>query len=93
MRESTLESQIRKYAISKGMLVRKFVTPGHTGSPDRMLITRGGTVWFMEVKRPGEMPTPLQLREHRVYQDRGVRCVWVDSVFFGKYWIDQMEKQ
>lgn len=76
MRESKLEAQIRKYAISKGMLVRKFVTPGHTGSPDRMFITRKGTVWFMEVKAPGQNPTALQLREQRVYRERGVKCEW-----------------
>lgn len=32
----------------------KLVTPGFTGIPDRMILIPGGTVIFVELKRPGK---------------------------------------
>lgn len=59
MLEKELESWCRKYAGQNGCLLLKFVSPGTAGVPDRVLITRGGTV-FVEFKQPGKRMTVLQ---------------------------------
>ena len=92
MRESIVEKAICDYAKSRGFLTYKFVSPGHKGVPDRMFISRNGKVLFMEVKAPGETPTPLQLREIRKMRERGVNAVWCDETELGKGWLDTMNK-
>lgn len=39
----------------------KFVSPGYTGVPDRIILLPGGAVVFAELKRPGEEPRQRQL--------------------------------
>lgn len=58
-----IESQVERYLHSKvtanyGMCL-KFVSPGTAGVPDRIVIHKGRTM-FVELKRPGEKPRPLQ---------------------------------
>lgn len=58
-----IESQVERYLQSKVRanygLCMKFVSPGTAGVPDRIVIHRGRTM-FVELKRPGEKPRPLQ---------------------------------
>ena len=58
-----LEGQVERYLYSKVRanygLCMKFVSPGTTGVPDRIVIHRGRTM-FVELKRPGGKPRPLQ---------------------------------
>ena len=93
MRESVIEAAIRKYAISRGMLVYKFTSPGKKGVPDRMFITRKGTVWFMEIKAPGKKPTALQERELSLMAERGVTAWWTDNIMDGVKRVDNMENR
>lgn len=53
MREETLEKKIKKYVEDRGGLFLKWVSPGYTGVPDRILLMPGGRISFVEVKRPG----------------------------------------
>lgn len=39
----------------------KFVSPGYTGVPDRIIFLPGGAVVFAELKKPGEHPRQRQL--------------------------------
>ena len=39
----------------------KFVSPGYTGVPDRIILLPGGSVVFVELKRPGKEPRQRQL--------------------------------
>ena len=39
----------------------KFVSPGYTGVPDRIVLLPGGRVVFVELKRPNERPRQRQL--------------------------------
>lgn len=50
MNESVLELKIKKAAKERGILSFKFVSPGQKGVPDRLFITKGGYVFFMELK-------------------------------------------
>lgn len=52
MRERTVEAA-RKAVEDEGGLCLKWVCPGHTGVPDRMILFPGGVIAFVELKRPG----------------------------------------
>ena len=53
MREKTVEAALRKAVEDEGGLCLKWVCPGHTGVPDRMILFPGGVIAFAELKRPG----------------------------------------
>lgn len=42
-------------------LYLKFVSPGHAGVPDRIILTPGGHVVFVELKQAGKELRPLQV--------------------------------
>lgn len=75
MREAYLERKLAEAVRKDGGLCWKFVSPQNAGVPDRICIKNGRTV-FVEVKRPGEKPRPLQLVMHRrLVQQNMTVCV------------------
>lgn len=84
MLEKKIESTVKKYARDKGWLAYKFTSPSHIGVPDDLFISPTGRVIFMEFKREGGQPTPMQNREIQRINDHGVLAVVVDSVDQGK---------
>lgn len=88
--ERDLEKQVREYAESRGVLCYKFVSPGHRGVPDRLLISATGKVLFLELKRIGKNLNALQLREHRLLRARHVPVFTADSVSVACRIIDEL---
>lgn len=82
-----MEAALVRYAGQHGIYTRKFSSPAHRGVPDRVFI-KGGVVLFMEVKRPGEEPTPLQLHEIADIVQHGGNAIWCDSTAEGKQLLD-----
>lgn len=77
MLESYLEKKILKPAVEAlGGRCRKLVTPGYTGSPDRMVLLPGGRIIFVEMKGSEKEPRPRQLAVHRELRALGFE-VWV----------------
>jgi hypothetical protein len=67
MREREIEAYFVKRVKEAGGLSRKFVSPGHRGVPDQIVVY-AGNVYFVELKAPGKGPSLHQLREHaRLY--------------------------
>ena len=64
MREAVFERKLKKRIEEKGGLCLKWVSPGYTGVPDRIVLLPGGRILFVEVKRPGTKDgrTPRQKR-------------------------------
>ena len=82
MGEATIEGTVVGLAEAAGWLARKLTYPGRRGAPDRMFI-KGGRVEFVEFKRPGKRPDPLQSRELQRLRDHGMSATCVDSVAQG----------
>jgi len=88
VREKSVESKVRKYAISRGFLVRKFTDPTCAGVPDRIFISPRGHLFFVEFKAPGKKARANQLAEHKRLQEYGQHVYIIDSVERGKALID-----
>ena len=54
MREQGLEQKIVGIVRSRGGKCLKWVSPGFTGVPDRIVLMKGGVIAFVETKRPGQ---------------------------------------
>ncbi|MGN0384581.1 MAG: VRR-NUC domain-containing protein [Lachnospiraceae bacterium] len=72
MRETDIEDYLKERVKEEGGLALKFVSPGCTGVPDRVVILPGGKVGFLELKKPGEKPRRDQM--HRIRQLRKLGC-------------------
>jgi hypothetical protein len=77
MREREIEAYFVKRVKEAGGLQRKFVSPGHRGVPDRIVVLRR-KVYFVELKAPGEVLRADQEREHAKLRDAGA-IVWTLS--------------
>lgn len=73
MKESTIEARLRKGVERAGGRCLKFVSPGHTGVPDRIILMPGGRVYFAETKAPGEKERPRQEYVQRKLRGLGFR--------------------
>lgn len=79
MREKDVEQALRQQVKKKGGLCLKFISPGWSGAPDRLCLFPGGKMCFVEVKRPGERPRPLQAARHMVLKRLGFDVVVLDD--------------
>jgi len=79
MREKELERKLASDVKVLGGLAPKFVSPGYDGMPDRLVLLPGGRIAFVEVKRPGERPRPLQVSRHGLLQRLGFRVYVLDD--------------
>lgn len=61
--EKIIEAYLRERVKELGGKAYKFVSPGNSGVPDRLVCLPGGKVFFVELKGSGKKPTPLQKRQ------------------------------
>ncbi|MTI56137.1 VRR-NUC domain-containing protein [Geosporobacter ferrireducens] len=80
MRESRIEKELTDQIKAIGGLAWKFVSPGARGVPDRIVILPHGRIIFVELKRPGEKPDPLQLKRHRQLREKGHVVHVIDTI-------------
>lgn len=73
MLEKHVELALVRAAQAAGVACWKFTSPSMASVPDRILLhPTSGRVGFVEVKRPGGVPTTLQLRMERILKERNV---------------------
>lgn len=89
MREAKIEEAVCAFAESLGWTVRKYVTPGHKGAPDRIL-RRSGTVFWIEFKGPHGVLSALQDREIERIRRDGFKVFVIDNIDEGKRIIQEM---
>ena len=80
-----LEKEIERGLVASikalGGLCLKFVTPGFTGVPDRIILLPGGRVAFVELKQPGKHERPRQRFVQKLLRKLGFKVYsTVDSV-------------
>jgi len=90
MLEKDLEKKVVAYAKSKGCLCYKFTSPAHRAVPDRIIVTPEGVVGFLELKRPGNRPTPLQERELSILARQGCVVNWCDDLTSAQDFINSL---
>ena len=79
MREREIERKLVSAVKSRGGICPKFVSPGFDGMPDRVVLLPHGKFGFVEVKRPGEKPRPLQIARHRLLRKLGFLVFVLDG--------------
>ena len=71
MLENYYENKLRRRVKSLGAVCLKFVSPGYSGVPDRIILMPGGRVTFVEMKRPGEKERARQYYVQGVLRSLG----------------------
>lgn len=79
MREREIERKLVSAVKCRGGICPKFVSPGFDGMPDRVVLLPQGKIGFVEVKRPGEKPRPLQIARHRLLRKLGFLVFVLDG--------------
>ena len=79
MREKDLERKLVQTVKAAGGVCPKFVSPGFDGMPDRLVLFPMGRLGFVEVKRHGEKPTPLQQARHGMLRRLGFKVYVLDD--------------
>lgn len=88
MLEKDIEKAVCEYAKSRKIEAYKFSSPNRAGVPDRMFLAPFQHAFWIEFKKPGGKPTPLQVRECERIRYMGFDVYLVDSVEEGKAVID-----
>ena len=88
VRESQIEWHLVKRVEWLGGMALKFTSPGRRSVPDRIVLMPGGVVRFVEVKAPGEVPTPAQEREHARLRAMGFCVCVLDDKKAVDAWLD-----
>lgn len=77
--EKHLEQVLVKEVKRRGGLALKFVSPGMSGVPDRLILLNDGTVAFIELKAPGKQMRPLQIKRKRQLEALGFLVYCIDN--------------
>lgn len=85
--ESSIQRAVVEWARGLGFIAIKQSTAGRYGSsgwPDYLFLTPSGGAFFVEFKREGLTPTPLQHQRIRELNDHNVHVYLVDNAPLGK---------
>jgi hypothetical protein len=80
VREKAIERKLVQAAKEAGGMAPKLACPGTAGMPDRIVLMPHGKVAFVEVKRPGERPRPLQAARIEALRRLGFTVYVLDDV-------------
>jgi hypothetical protein len=78
--ESALEAAFAKHAREQGCLCYKFLSPGHRGVPDRIIICPSGHLFFIEFKSRSGRLSPWQSRAIARLRGQGQRVYIIDNL-------------
>lgn len=79
LRERDIEQYLVKRVRECGGRAYKFVSPGNSGVPDRLVMLPHGIIAFVELKAPGEKTRPIQDRQIEKLQRLGQQVYVLDT--------------
>ena len=79
MQEKEIERKLVEGTKARGGIAFKFVSPGHAGVPDRLVLMPGARIGFVEVKTADKQPRKLQAATHRKITRLGFRVYILDD--------------
>ena len=79
MREKDIELHLKNEVKKLGGRAYKFVSPGNSGVPDRLVVLPGGFVWFVELKATGKKTTALQNNQIKYLRNLRHNVIVLDS--------------
>ena len=79
MKESEIEKYLRERVEELSGKAYKFISPGNSGVPDRMICLPKGRIYFVELKTSGKSPRPLQLLQIKRLRELGFSVYVIDS--------------
>ena len=79
IREETIEQKLVQAVKAVGGIAPKFVSPGCSGMPDRIVLLPGSKIAFVEVKAMGCKPRPSQLHRHKALRQMGFKVFVLDD--------------
>jgi hypothetical protein len=77
--EKQVEARLRERVKNVGGLALKFVSPGCSGVPDRLVFLPEGRIFLVELKKPGGKLTPLQEKMKKKFEEMGFKFYVIDS--------------
>lgn len=80
MEEQKIERRLKKEIELIGGKALKFVSPGVSGVPDRIVLLPGGKVIFIELKAPGKNLSPIQAFRRKEFNKLGFDTRVIDSI-------------
>lgn len=90
MEESKIENRLKKEIELIGGKALKFVSPGMSGVPDRIILLPHGRIVFIELKAPGKKPRPIQIKRIKELKDLGFDVRVIDSINGIKDFIEEV---
>jgi len=91
--EKHLEQVLIEEVKKRGGLALKFVSPGMSGVPDRLILMKGGKLSFIELKAPGKKMRPLQRKRKRQLETLGFSVYCIDNKEQIGGVLDEIEKR
>lgn len=79
MAEKDIEQYLRDEVKKASGRAYKFVSPGNSGVPDRLVLFSGGVVIFVELKAKGKKSKPLQIAQQTRISKLGFPVHVIDS--------------
>ena len=76
--EKAIENKLRKATKDMGGIALKFISPGMSGVPDRLILFPGKRMAFVEVKAPGMQMRPLQVKRKKQLEALGFSVYCID---------------
>lgn len=80
MKEKYIEKKFVEAVSNLGGLALKFFSPGLNGVPDRIVLLPNGHMAFVELKAPGQMMRPIQLKRKRQLESLGYKVYCIDAL-------------
>lgn len=80
MLEKEVERALVKKTEERGGMAWKFVSPGKSGVPDRIILLPNGKMGFVELKALGKKMRPLQKKRKKQLEDLGFQVFTVDRI-------------